>query len=234
MSAGNRQNARRPSCPVNGALFAPRDTQSGRARRFESAATLLALLAAVPLSAGELMLARTVMPDAAPSSFAVSLPNGAGFCFDPVRGGISYAWQGGFVDLSPALPGVGKFIKPAKLPADAAYRETGPTPLRRGARERQPAVVFKGYRLLPEAVEFHYTVDGVMVREEVSARPAGAGLLRRFRIDPSDTDARWWYVPGATEGVVTSTGGRLEDGAFRFDAGVAREFTLEIVFTSKL
>jgi hypothetical protein len=53
--------------------------------------------------------------DASPSSFAIGLPGGVNFCFDPVRGGVSYAWKGGFVDLAPARPGPGKFINPVKL-----------------------------------------------------------------------------------------------------------------------
>jgi hypothetical protein len=193
------------------------------------------LSGAMPLAmggpAGEPLVERTMMPDAAPSSFAVGFPNGVGFCFDPVRGGVRYAWRGGFVDLAPARPGVGKFIEPARLPGAVAYRETGDTPLRRGDPARVPAVGFKGYRLHAASVEFHYTIDGVRVQEEVSARPQGDGLIRRFRLEPAAGDARWWYVPGPTEGATPAApSARFEDGAFRFDAGAAREFTIEIVF----
>lgn len=199
-----------------------------------AALLLVGLRAAVAGPAGEPIVERTLMPDAAPSSFAVGFPNGVGFCFDPVRGGLSYAWRGGFVDLTPARPGIGKFIQPVKLPGEPVYRETGPFPLRRGDRHRVPEVVFKGYRLHATSVEFHYTVDGIRVSETVSPRAAGEGVVRRFRIDPGDTDSRWWYVPGPVEGPLPAApAGRLEDGAFRFDADATREFVLEIAFPPK-
>lgn len=183
---------------------------------------------------GEPIVERTFMPDAAPSSFAVGFPNGVGFCFDPVRGGVSYAWRGGFVDLTPARPGIGKFIQPVRLPSAPFYRETGPSPLRRGERTRGAEAVFQGYRLHPASVEFQYTIDGVPVSEDVSLRPGGDGLIRRFRIGRGGTDSRWWYVPGAIDGLPPRTGtAHVESGAFRFDPGGAREFTLEIIFPDK-
>ncbi|HUR57558.1 MAG TPA: hypothetical protein VM029_07605, partial [Opitutaceae bacterium] len=82
--------------------------------------------------------------------------------------------------------------------------------------------------------EFSYTVDGVLVHEEIRARPTGDGLIRRFRTEPSDADARWSYLPGPTEGAtLTAAAGRLENGAYRFDSGSARDFVLEIVFRRK-
>src|SRR5688500_11103636 len=120
---------------------------------------------AAAASAPEIQLERIIMPDAAPSSFAVGLPSGVNFCFDPVRGGVSYVWQGNFIDVAPARPGAGKLIKPVKLLGEVVYRESAPSPLRRGDVAREPVVVFKGYRFLEAAIEFSYTVDGVLVRE---------------------------------------------------------------------
>jgi hypothetical protein len=189
---------------------------------------------AAAASAPEIQLERIIMPDAAPSSFAVGLPSGVNFCFDPVRGGVSYVWQGNFIDVTPARPGAGKLIKPVKLLGEVVYRESAPSPLRRGDVSREPVVVFKGYRFLDGAIEFSYTVDGVLVREEISARPGGDGLIRRFRTEPGDSDTRWWYVPGPTEGsTLTSAAGRLENGAYRFDPGSSRDFALAIVFRPK-
>ncbi|MDO8542730.1 MAG: hypothetical protein Q7S40_19995 [Opitutaceae bacterium] len=198
------------------------------------AALILAGIARVSgAGPGEIVLERAFMPDAAPSSFAVTFPNGVSFCYDPVRGGVNYAWQGGF-DIAPARPGLGKFIKPVKLSGEIAYRETGPAPLRRAGAAHVPVIVFKGYRLQGDAVEFVYTTDGVLVHEEVRARPGGDGLVRRFRIEPAGGDARWWYVPGPMEGaVLTTPSGQFEGSGFRFDAVAAREFSLEIVFPRK-
>ncbi|MDP3070384.1 MAG: hypothetical protein Q8N18_08855 [Opitutaceae bacterium] len=168
-----------------------------------------ALAGAAALRA-EVQIERLLLPDAAPSSFAIGLPGGIGFCFDPVRGGLSYAWTGGFVDLTPARPGMGKFIAPAKLGGPVVHRETGAAPLRRGDPARVPAVVFSGYTLRADAIEFRYTVDGVAVREEIRARADGGALVRRIHV-ASDTDAKWWHV---TDGRVATELKREADGAF--------------------
>jgi hypothetical protein len=143
----------------------------------------------------EVLIERTYMPfDVAPSSFAIGLPGGVNFCFDPVRGGLSYAWSGEFLDITSVRPGVGgKHITAVKLLGPVVYREEGTLPLRRGDPGRVPAYEFKGYTLHDDFVEFRYTLDGVLVREEVRARPGGGGLVRRFRADGA-TDAKWWYV----------------------------------------
>lgn len=172
-------------------------------------------------------MARTVLPDAAPSSFAVGLPGGLSFCYDPTRGGLSYAWKGGFADLTSTRPDVGKFVRPVTLLGELFYRETGDLPLRRGDPGRKPVVRFEGYRVEQAAIEFHYRVDGVKVRERIQARADGQGLVRRFQVDESGADARWWYLPGTVEGTLSSTSPR-EGEAIRFDPGSTREFTIEI------
>jgi hypothetical protein len=154
------------------------------------------VLAALAPSAGraEVLIERIFMPlDASPSSFAIGLPGGINFCFDPVRGGVSYVWKGGFVDLTPARPGPGKFISPVKLLGAVVYQETGIAPLRRGDPGRVPVVEFSGYSLRDDAVEFRYTIDGAAVREEIRATADGRGLVRRFQVE-SGGDAKWWHV----------------------------------------
>lgn len=159
----------------------------------------------------EVRIERTYLPlDAAPSSFAIGLPGGISFCFDPVRGGVSYVWTEGFLDLSPARPGPGKFIHAAQLLGPVMYRETGFAPLRRGDPARPPAVEFAGYTLRDDAVEFRYTVDGVLVREEVRARGDRRALVRRFRFDTA-RDATWWHV---VDGKPAAQVRRDADGTF--------------------
>jgi hypothetical protein len=141
----------------------------------------------------EVLIERTWLPhDAGPSSFAIGLPGNVSFCFDPTRGGLSYAWTGGFIDITPARPGTGKLIKPVTLPGPVVYRETGASPLRREPT-RAPTFELKGYTLHDDRVEFRYTVDGVLVHEEIVARSDASGLTRRFRME-SANDAAWWYV----------------------------------------
>jgi hypothetical protein len=177
--------------------------------RCRTALLSAALLSCLPLRA-EVQIERVFLPDASPSSFAIALPGGIHFCFDPVRGAVSYAWTGGFLDLTPARPGPGKFIAPAKLLGSVAYRETGDAPLRRGEPSRVPIVEFTGYSLRNDSVEFRYLVDGTPVREEIRARPDGGALVRRFRIEGA-SDARWWHVVGGKPAAELQRG---PDGAF--------------------
>lgn len=177
---------------------------------FASAPALLAvLLVMASTTQAEVLIERTVLPfEVAPSSFAIGLPGGVNFCFDPVRGGVSYAWTGGFLDIGPVRPGIGgKHLAPARLLGPVVYQEIGATPLRRGDPSRPPAYEFKGYGLREDAVEFLYTLDGVLVREEIRARPGG-GLTRRFRVEGA-TDAKWWY---SVEGKPATTLAAGSDG----------------------
>ena len=156
------------------------------------AAFLLACLAAC--AHADVRVERGYLPHgAAPSSFAIALPGGVNFCFDPVRGGVSYVWTGGFLDLSPMRPGPGKFIQPAVLEGPLVHREEGVAPLRRGDPAKVPEVVFTGYALRDDAIEFRYTVDGVPVREEVRVKVDGRALVRRMHF-AAGKDASWWRV----------------------------------------
>lgn len=159
--------------------------------------TALALLATLalgtPSARAEVQVERMYLPDASPSSFAIGLPGGVNFCFDPVRGAVSYAWTGGFLDSTPTRPAAGKFIAPAKLLGPIAYKESGVSPLRRGDPKREPVVEFSGYSLRADSIEFRYTVDGTPVREEITAKPGTNTLVRRLHIS-GGTDAKWWHV----------------------------------------
>ncbi len=168
-------------------------------RGFSTAArsTGLALVLAAVLAStarADVQIERAYLPHgASPSSFAIGLPGGINFCFDPVRGAVSYVWTGAFVDLTATRPGPGKFIVPAKLLGPITYQETGVGPLRRGDPARAPQIEFNGYSLRNDAIEFRYTIDGVPVREEIRARADGSALVRRLHL-AAGTDARWWYV----------------------------------------
>lgn len=162
--------------------------------KFPRALSLIVLLAVAPWSRAEVQLERTMLPfEAAPSSFAIGLPGGVSFCFDPVRGGVSYVWTGGYLDLATVRPGPGKLITEAKLLGTVAHRESGAAPLRRGDPARVPVVEFKGYTVRDASVEFRYTIDGVPVRETISARADGKALVRRFDVSAA-ADAAWSYV----------------------------------------
>jgi hypothetical protein len=152
------------------------------------------LLSAQPaLVPGEVLVERVMLPDARAGSFAFGLPGGVNVCYDPIRGGVNYAWTGGCLDLTNVRP-VNKLIKAATLLGPVVYRETGASPLRRGDAAREPVVEFKGYTLRDSAVELRYTVDGAPVAETLSALPNAAGFRRTFRFDRAGADAKWLYV----------------------------------------
>jgi hypothetical protein len=187
---------------------------------------------AVLRGAAPLLIERTLMPDAAPSAFAVGFPNGVSFCYDVVRGGLSYIWRGGFVDVNNVRPNAGKSITPVKLLGNIVYREEGFFPLRVGDPQNGVEFVFKGYRVTGNAIEFRYEIDRHRVREEVTALPDGSGLLRRFRIEGAAPGGTWWYVPGSLSGGKLAAANAVSDaGGYRFDA--AREFTLEVHFAKE-
>jgi len=181
-----------PRVILHGSSCAVRAARPHRGPSF-LAALIVGFSLAAPLRA-EVQIERLFLPhDASPSSFAIGLPGGINFCFDPVRGAVSYVWTGGFLDLSPTRPGAGKFIAAAKLLGPVVYRETGYAPLRRGDPARTAVVEFTGYSLRDDAVEFRYTVDGIPVRQDIRARPDGTALVCRFHVE-SGTDAKWWHA----------------------------------------
>lgn len=168
----------------------------------------------------EIQIERLFLPHgAAPSSFAIGLPGGVNFCFDPVRGGVNYAWTGAFLDLSPARPGPGKFMQSARLLGPLVYQESGVVPLRRGDPARVPIVEFTGYTLRDDAIEFRYTVDGVPVREEIRARAGGDGLIRRFTF-AGGSDTKWWHVADGRPPVELK---REAGGVFVLETAFAKE-----------
>jgi hypothetical protein len=160
--------------------------------------TLLpAVVSLVPLApAAQPRVERTILPEAAPSAFAVGFSNGVNFCYDPIRGGLSYAWTGDFVDLAPVRPGKGKMIRPVGLRGPIVYREAGLMPLRRGDPSRAANVEFSGYRLGDETIEFGYTVEGVWGRERIPPRPDGHGLQRSFELKLPPGEKLWFVRDG--------------------------------------
>ena len=175
-------------------IRSPTSAGALRPRRLPHLRLLLPILGfAATAGRAEVQIERLTLPHhAAPSSFAIGLPGGINFCFDPVRGSVNYVWTGAFLDVAPARPGTGKFIGPAILLGPVVYREAGPAPLRRGSASRIAPTRFPGYTLRPEAVEFRYTVDGVLVRETILRSADGGRLIRRLQIE--EPGSRWWRV----------------------------------------
>jgi hypothetical protein len=183
------------------------------------------LAGAAPAAPEGVRVHRTMLPDCGPSSFAVALGPQLGFSYDPGRGGVNYAWRGEFVDLAPTWKA--KLNQPAEVKGTIVYREQARFPLRLAPGAGEPAYVFKGYVLRPDAVEFLYTLDGVPVREEIRATADGRGLLRHFRVDTPV--AAWSYAvepqPGAR---VTAPAGAWNEARTALTAAGGREFIVRV------
>lgn len=186
------------------------------------AVSAFAAVGATASMAPTVLVHRTFMPEAGPSSFAVGLGPYLGFCYDPGRGGINYLWQGEFVDLAPTWKA--KINGPATLRGEVVYRESTRWPLRLNG-SREPVYVFMGYVLLVDGVEFHYTLDGLQVREEIRLTADARGLVRRFQL--SEPCADWSYAVEPQAGAVVSSREGAWDEARRGLRGAATR-TIEL------
>jgi len=124
---------------------------------------------------------RTYMPGAHPGSFAVTFPQGPGICFDPVRGGINYIWEGDFIDLRPRW--LTKQGKPAKYYGEVFYSNELQKPIRTGSPDKESEYQFQGYRMVEGNPVFSYSVDGTLISETVTPLENAYGVKRHFRVE---------------------------------------------------
>ncbi len=169
-------------------------------------------------------LYRMFMPDAGPAAIAVALPGKVNYCWDAGECRFRYVWIGECVDNTPYWKGNGNGL--AKLLGPVAYRAPSGAALRLQA-ERDPVVRFQGYRLIQGLPEFTYTIDGIAVRERISASPTGDGLIFAFTVD---TDQPLTYrVDPAQNAAFTSSVGAFSAGVLRLPAKAGRSFTITMI-----
>jgi hypothetical protein len=123
--------------------------------------------------------------------------------------------------MAPAWGGRGG--QPARILGKRFYSAPEGFPLRVGDRAREPKPVFKGYTLVDRAPEFLYLVDGIEVRERVTAAPEGPGLVRSYRLGRVEGDVWFLGGPGAT-----SPAGPFQDGALRLSGGPSPSFSVTL------
>ncbi len=151
----------------------------------------------MPVPTDKPIVIRWDMPGTSPASISVGLPGGLSFCFDAGEVKLLYAWQGGFVDMSPTLTTKKNRetnrTETARYLGDVFYRSEG-YPLRVGELGRIPQKRFRGYRLIDGLPKFHYQLDGVDVYELFTARDGK--LFRQFEFPK--VDQPMWFVEGAS------------------------------------
>ena len=178
-----------------------------------------------PIPQAQPIVQRTFMPESYPGSFAITFPGGPGVCFDPVRGGINFIWDGDFVDLRPR--GLTKQGEPARIFGEVFYRESMWQPWRVGAPGREPVFQFRGYRLTPAGPELHYQVDDREVFETLSASADGRGLERRFRVGAGGGPL-WLHLEPQRDSDLTLTGLVRDGDRATLASSAAGAFTIEI------
>jgi azurin len=173
-------------------------------------------------------LYRIFMPDASPASIAVHLPNNLSYCWDAGTCHLRYAWQGGFLDHTNLWQGKGDIF--ANITGTIFFRDKTIYPLKVNESETIQKVKYKGYQLHNRYPEFHYTLNGIDVYEQILPKEDGNGLKRTFRIPKASHTI--WFVSTTEDGVTyDSSAGEWKDGKLKLSPDEARQFT--IIMTRK-
>jgi len=160
-----------------------------------------------------------------PAAIAVSLPQELSYCWNDEACRLSFAWKGDFLDMSDLWKG--HFNASAKVLGDIFFRDQTEFPIRLGENATVPTVIkYKGYRLINEYPEFHYTLDGMEVYELIREKADGNGLMRSFRI-PHAEQTVWLFTNREEDAIeYESSAGKWKDGKLKLSPTEAKEFTI--------
>ena len=169
---------------------------------------------------------RTFIADSPSRSIAIGLPGGQSFVFDAENCRLRYAWSGDFLDVQAVWSGRGGGL--AKILGARYYTAPDAQPLRLGTADTVPQTVrFRGYRLVNNAPELHYELDGITVKERITVATGGKGLTRAFEL--ANVDQELWFVPDPHPGVSISVApAESSQGRFKIPAGRNPRFTVTI------
>jgi hypothetical protein len=160
-----------------------------------------------------------------PAAIAVRLPQELSYCWDAGACRLSFAWKGGFIDMSDLWKG--HFNASAKILGDIFFRDNTDFPIRLGEEAIVPAdVQYKGYRLVDQYPEFHYTLNGMEVYELIREKADGNGLILSFRI-PHAEQTVWFFTNREEDAIEYKySAGRWEDGKLALSPSEAKAFTI--------
>ena len=160
-----------------------------------------------------------------PAAIAVSLPQELSYCWDDEACRLSFAWKGDFLDMSDLWKG--HFNASAKVLGDIFFRDQTEYPIRLGENATVPvSVAYKGYRLINEYPEFHYTLDGMEVYELIKEKADGNGLVRTFRIPHARQTVSLFTNREEDAIEYESSAGKWKDGKLELSPTEAKEFTI--------
>jgi azurin len=169
-------------------------------------------------------LYRLFMPDSNPASVAIMLPGELNLCWDAANCRPRYLWRGAGVDISPYWKGNGSGR--VKLMGEKIWTAGIQSPLR-WSKSAVPVIAFKGYALIQGYPEFHYTIDGVLVKELVKEHDGGKGLTSSFVVD-SDKPL-FYVVDPAQNALFSSSVGAFVDGTLAVAAKQGRSFSVTLI-----
>lgn len=141
---------------------------------------------------------RTFIADSSTRSIAVGLPGGLNYVFDAEQCRVRFAWSGEFLDVAKVWTGRGG--GQAAVLGKKFFTAPAGFPLRVGNPDSEPAVKFRGYRLVNKFPEFDFEVNGVPVRQRVRKATAEDSLNWEFEL--GETREPVWFV--THKGVITT------------------------------
>jgi hypothetical protein len=183
-----------------------------------------------PVPEAQTLIQRTIMADSFPGALAICFPGGPSLCFDTVRGGINYIWDGDFVDLRPWWTGrhgdpLRSFA--ARFSGDVFYREGSMSPAFHLGSSDDPSVYhFRGYRLGKDGFpELSYSVGGRGVTEELHPVGDGVGVACTIHVEAGPRPL-WMRLPAGSKAGIGVSGAVLDGNFVRFDATDAGTFAV--------
>src|SRR5690606_36225143 len=136
---------------------------------------------------------------------------------------LRFAWQGGFVDNTALWEG--HRDAESLILGNVFYRDKVSFPLRIKDKNSIPEIDYKGYRLVNNYPEFHYTVNGIDVFELIKPKEDESRLLRTFRIPDATTNV-WLYFSEEDGVEYQASLGNLSKGSLELNPSQAKEFSI--------
>lgn len=168
-------------------------------------------------------LYRVYIDGASPAAIVVSLPDSLSYCWDAGTCRLRFAWSGGFVDNTDLWKGKGD--AESKIIGQVFFRDKHIFPILTDLSQPSPKVSYKGYRLLENYPEFHYTVNDIEFFELLKPKDDGSGLIRKFTVMNAKQDI--WFITHPSDGVKwSSSTGKWEKGKLKLSPAESTQFTL--------
>lgn len=173
----------------------------------------------------EALVVRAFVDGGPARSISVALPGGMNYLFNAEKCFVEFGWTGAFLDNT---PNIGRNINDRGGGWDKVLGEkfevgTGRFPLIVGRGKQD--VQFRGYRRTGTP-QFFYTVDGIEVKQTISAAPSGVGLKYDFEIDAKGERMIFQLNPDGLS--MVSDVGKFRNGVLQVPPSANGKFSVTI------